>query len=212
MRLLLCGYAFALIVALAVQVTIDATGPVRQRRREPTSGSGGGIGRKLPLRVAIVCQNGFAKDVSHEKVEFIITNSGTSDLGIPVSPNPGDFESKNPKEPYSVLEMNLYLTDDTGKGPERYERALDGGARLYGNRALPTSIFKLTPGHSIRILTNAKVFNYERPFGSGTKIVAHIELNKETVTTIGTATSARIYEIGSATSEDYSPGTICITP
>src|SRR5512142_1760004 len=44
---------FLSITGASAQLTIDATGEFQGRRREPSTGSSGSIGRKLPMRVAI---------------------------------------------------------------------------------------------------------------------------------------------------------------
>jgi hypothetical protein len=136
------------VASAAVQLTVDATGPTRQRRREAIRGSGGSVGRKLPVQVAIET-NVSAPDANGRMlVEFVLTNSGGADLTLPVSPNPGDFEPADPKAAYSVIRLGLGISLSKKPGV-----IFPGGAELYGNKDVPGSLASLAPGDSIRILT-----------------------------------------------------------
>jgi len=190
-----------IVLSIGQDITVDATSAVHSRRREPTSGSGGGIGRKLPLAVSIETREAASNDSARAKVEFIITNSGNSNIELPISPNPGDFEPDDPRKPYTLLVLNAFLTADTEKGPEFNEAMLAGGAYLYGERSSPSSIVKLPPGRSIHILAFAALPRHQQFVGSAVKVVAHVELSQETVATSGPSTSAQTVEIGSASSE-----------
>ena len=140
MNTLACILATSLIAASAGQLTVDATGPIHQRRREPASGSGGGIGRKLPLKVTIQFVGKPSGEAAGDKIEFIITNSGDKEIQVPLSPNPGELEPDNPQKPYTLLRMNVFLTSDTGTGSERHEVLSTGGAHLFGETSVPATI------------------------------------------------------------------------
>jgi hypothetical protein len=207
MNTLVCVLATCLIAASAGQITVDATGAVHERRREPAGGSGGGIGRRLPLTVTIEYLGKPSAEAGRYKVKFIIANSGDSNIEVPLSPNPGDLEPDNPQKPYTLLRMNVFLTSDTGTGSERHEVMCAGGALLFGEMSVPTTTVKLSRGQSIHVLAFTEP-PIRQTSSAATKVVAHVVLTEETITPNGTKTVAQSREIGSATSEDYSPGAI----
>jgi hypothetical protein len=192
-----------LVVAASAQLTIDANSPVTGRRREPTQGSGGGIGRKLPVRLAIEAHGSPPDDMGRTQIEFAVTNSAKTSLEIPISRNPGDFEPEDPNAVYTVKEFSLYMTSDTGSGNDRHELMLAGGANLYGDRALPGSLAVLAPGKTIHVLTWVSLPKKSRAAEGNATVVAHVALNEETIRTVGSLTSSNTQEIGSASSEDY---------
>src|SRR5215510_3821922 len=91
-------------ISASAQLIVDATGPVRERRRQPTDGSGGGIGRKLLVTVAIERRSD-QQTTGETLVEFMVTNSGKDRLTVPISPNPGDLEPADPKADYTVSRL-----------------------------------------------------------------------------------------------------------
>jgi hypothetical protein len=74
------------------QLTVDATGPIRNRTREATQASGSGVGRKLPLQVAIRISVSAPDASGRTLVEFTLTNSGVKALTLPISPHSADLE------------------------------------------------------------------------------------------------------------------------
>lgn len=186
----------------ASQLTIDATGPLRERKREPTTSSGGGVGRKLPVHVGIATIEAAQDDKGMTEVQFTLTNSGKAALEIPISPHPGDFEPQHSNTAYSVEVLSLYVTSDSGKGVNRHEAMLAGGAHLYGSDAVPGSLVLLGPGESINVLTRVAL-PLDSNEGSTTILVAHISLSNEKVRGYGERTSSDLREIGSADSQDY---------
>src|SRR4029077_14912425 len=157
------------------QLTIDATGPIPENQRVVRSGRFG-LGRKVPLRIAIRLQAGPARADDSGIVEFTLVNSGKNNLSIPVSVNPTELAPSDPKADYSVNHLGLYLTSD-----KRQETVLRGGAQLYGNRSSTGTMVQLAPGDSIRVL--AKVTLKSEPASQNSRVVfvAHVVLNEERI-------------------------------
>src|SRR3954470_17397343 len=105
---------FALVVVHVTsvwgQVSVDATGPIRGRTHEGTRGTGGGVGRKVPLNVAMEAKVSSPDAAGKTLVEFVLTNSGAKDITIPVSPNPGDLEPTDPRSAYTVMMLALRVS------------------------------------------------------------------------------------------------------
>jgi len=185
------------------QIVVDATGPARDIARRPTSGNGGGIGRKLPL--ALVIENrGTAPDREGKtEVDFILTNLGSAVLPIPASPSPAEFEPDDPKTAYTMTVLNLTMTIEQRHGGAGKETLLRGGARLYGVRSLPASLAMLGSGESIRVhaLVTLPLHSNSETVGS---LVAHADLSDETIRTVAGQTTADSREIGSTDSQIYS--------
>src|SRR5258708_40146643 len=74
------------------QLTINATGPVRERHRNADVARGGGVGRRISLLVAVQTHSGSPDANGDTQVDFVLTNFGKVDLVVPISPNPGDLE------------------------------------------------------------------------------------------------------------------------
>jgi hypothetical protein len=196
---------FACLVAfLGQETTIDATGPIRARVHEITSGSAGGIGRKLPLTITIRFRDVPSNGADRAKVEFTIVNSGDSNIDVPISPNPGDFEPKDERKTYTLLELHAFLATHTGEGIQRDEKTFGDGVHLYGDRTVPSSIVTLPPGSSIHVLAFAANPQHQQISNPKAKVIAHVVLIQETVTIVGVNASGRANEIGSAISEEYS--------
>jgi hypothetical protein len=185
-------------------MTIDATASVRERVHPPTGGSGGGIGRRLPLTVAITSRGGAVNSDGQAYVDFIVANTGKTDFILPISLHPGDFEPRDLKTAYNLKVMSLFLSLDTGRGAERFEKVLSGGARLYGNHTIPASLFKLAPGESVRIETLISLPPNTGLGSVGQYYVAHASIDDETTKLVAGQTVADSREIGSTRSEDYS--------
>jgi hypothetical protein len=185
-------------VVAGSQVTIDATGPIRERQRHPRRGSFGSTGYKLPLRITVALRDGSREKNDGQVVEFILTNLGKEDQIIPVSPNPGALEPTDPKVAYSVKHLGLYLTSD-----KKQELMVLGGAQLYGSRAFTETMVKLAPGESIHVLAKVKLDSHSSDVGSSAVFVAHAVLNDETVRQTDGETVMDSLEIGSAASSEY---------
>jgi len=188
------------VTAASAQLTVDATGPIRERHRRPSSGTGGSSGYKLPLLVSLRTTGAPPDERGKTVVEFTLTNIGKSDLAIPISPHPGDFEPEDPKVSYSVKMLNLYLTLDSGERTSRQRVMLPGGAHLYGSSRLPGTLISLTPAESIHVLASVTLPDGE---GNGKVIVGRVTLNDETLQTVREHTVSDTREIGSGESQDY---------
>jgi hypothetical protein len=188
--------AVLLSISAPAQLTIDATGPHKEPRKT-SGGRGGGIGRKLPLSVAVEVTVAPVSENGKTIVEFFLTNSGKEGLRIPISPD--DLEPAGSQADYSFKLLSLYVTSDA-----RRERILPGGAHLYGNDDSATLI-TLAPGEAIRV--RAKV---ALPPASGADkrstavFVAHAMLADVTITTVNGKSLMDVTEdLGSAKSPEY---------
>jgi hypothetical protein len=175
------------------QLTVDATGPIRNRTREATRSSGGGVGRKLPLQVAIKATISAPDENGRTLIEFILTNSGAKALTLPVSPHSADLEPSDPRVAYTVLTLGLRVF--LGKKPGVI---FPGGADLYGSVSVPATVVTLAPGDSIRVLTKVAMSGSESE-----TFVATASLNNETLRTVKGELLLESQEIGFATSGEY---------
>jgi len=185
-----------LAIVASAQLTVDATGATRERKRPATTGGGGGIGRKASLRLSIEVLYPSSDGDGKTVVEFTLTNSGNEQLEIPVSPNPGDLEPEDPKEAYTVTTLALRI-DCTKAGKTETVR---GGANLFGSVAFPGTSVPLAPGESIRVL--AKVL-FPPAQAVETSFVAYAGLGSESIKTVGGRTTSMSHEIGYALSQPY---------
>jgi hypothetical protein len=179
------------------QQTVDATGPVRRRHNEPTSGSGGGVGRKMSLLVAMAVVGGW-DDQGKIEIDFTLTNVGKRPLTIPVSPNSGDVEPPDPKASYSIECLNLRVAPYA-----KQERILPGGVDLYGRAEISGTLMKLNPGSSVRVATRVALPRVDSVTDGTIGFVASAMLNHETITGIDGQTVSDAQEIGSAYSREY---------
>ena len=198
--LMLCIWIFAGLTS--AQLTVDASGQIRERHRQPLAGSGGSSGYKLPIRLVLKIVGSPPGEDGKVIVRFTLRNVGTKNLEIPVSPNPGDFEPDDPNASYRLKMMNLYLTLDTGRDAFRQRSLLRGGAYLYGSRSFPGTLVPLAPDESIDVL--ARVTLPAQEDASGKVVVGRVSLNDETVRAQQGHTYLDSVEIGSAQSQDYS--------
>jgi hypothetical protein len=191
-------WASILIFAVTVsgQLTVDATGPIRQAKRVAARGHGGGIGRKLSLKVAISTTGSPPDQNGKTLVEFVLTNSGTSDLTLPVSPHPGDLEPSDPKAAYTVMTLGLRISLSEKPG------IFPGGADLCGSAAFPGTLVNLAPGDAVRVLTRVTL-----PETHGADpdaaLVASASLNNETIKTVNGQILSDSQEVGFARSPEY---------
>src|SRR5579884_2089446 len=128
-------------VLAASQITIDASGPIRARLRNPTSGHSGSFGRKLPIRLVLE-PKGSSQNGSELAVDFVLTNVGAVALRLPASPHSRDFEPQEPAQSYSVTVLSLFITSGD------QQSSLRGGAKLFGNSDKAGSVVTLMPGES----------------------------------------------------------------
>jgi hypothetical protein len=200
-RLTSLWIAFILLATAVAssQLTVDATGPARERRRQPKSGSGGSIGRKLPMNVAIEIRDPKQNAAGEVLAVFVLTNSSKEKLTIPVSPNPGDFEPEDPEASYALKCLSLYITSDRAQN-----RALLPETNLYGSVDSSGTMATLAPGESLRVLARVKLpAESSKPETSAPVFVAHVIFSTETIRTINGRTVVDTEEIGSATSSEY---------
>jgi hypothetical protein len=198
----------ALCVALVIvstaslgQLTVDATGPIRDRQRNPDSSGGGGVGKKLPLVVTVEAGGGGSTDANgRRRIDFILTNAGKTGLILPISPHPGDLEPPDPNADYAVECLSLYMV--SSKGPN----LLTGGANLYGSSKVPGTLTTLAPGDSVHIL--ARVALPSQSPGQPTAVLLHAgaNLSDETFNVVNGKKVFESHVIGSAYSNEFALG------
>jgi hypothetical protein len=194
-----------LTIAASAQLTVDATGPARRAKREATTGTGGGVGRKLPLRVSIAVPNPSPEADGRTVVEFTLTNLGKEPLTIPVCPHPGDLEPADPQVNYTLTDLAL-LVNFTEKGKMRIPL---GGASLYGSPEFPETLASLRPGESIRVLTKVLLPTDPR---EGSSFVGYAGLVTRSIYTNGSRISSIMQEIGYAVSPPYTANALLGRP
>jgi hypothetical protein len=173
--------------------TVDARGPNREATTRVDAGHGGSIGRTLQLSISVEVPHSTANSDGTYDVFFLLTNIGDTDLVLPVSPHPRDFEIDDPTKSHSVKHLSLYLTTD--KQPEL---AL-WGAHLYGNPTVSVSLTTLKPAATLRILTKLSM-----PSDTGRRsVTAHAVLNVEMIKSRNGEAFADSEEIGSAHSRMF---------
>jgi hypothetical protein len=197
---MLSASVILLVIAALGQLTVDATGPIRERRREPASGRGGSIGRKLPLQVAIETTGAPPDENGKTVVEFVLRNPGKNDLTLPISPHPGDLEPVDPKASYTGRVLGLFVTSD-----KRQANILSGHAHLYGSDAVPGTLITLAPGESIKVLARVALPRSSPSEPGALVFVGHAMLDNETIKTVNWQAIFNRQEIGSASSPEYTP-------
>ena len=196
---IVCSVTVAFLLgvsACAAQLSVDATVPIRGRRVEPTGVHGGGVGKRLPIQVTLEFQGRSEEDKGKSLVDFVLTNTGSTDIKVPLSPSPGDLEPKTAQPNYTVTSLAVRITVYVdGK------RISVGGADLYGTGRVPKSLASLAPGQSLRVHTAIGLPSLEK----GSALVGYAGLSSEIVSTDDGRTSFDIQEIGYALSTAY-PG------
>jgi hypothetical protein len=193
--------AGALVAALLAavsqgQATVDASGPIREGTRIASQGRGGGVGKTLPLKVAIEI-NVPSPDLNGKTLlEFVLTNSGKDELTLPVSPNPGDFEPSDRKVGYTVMTLALLVGMSKRPGV-----LFPGGADLFGNAAHPGTLMVLAPGDSLRVLARVALPPVSEL--DGERFDGTASLASETIKTVEGKLIFDSREIGFARSRDY---------
>jgi hypothetical protein len=204
--LIICASVGVLAVTALGQLTVDATGPIRGRKREAIQGHGGGVGRKLPLKVAIWTTGSPPDENGKTLVEFVLTNSGTSDLALPVSPHPGDLEPSDPKAVYTVMTLGLRISLSEKPG------TFPGGADLYGSAAFPGTLVNLAPGDSIRVLTRVALPEGGDAAPGAETFDASASLVNQTLKTVNGQIVSDSQEVGFARSPEYTPQSLLKSP
>ena len=129
-----------------VQMTVDATGPIRNFSYPPTSGRSGSAGSpKLPLTIRLEIPDVRPDIDGKTVVEFVLTNVSKAAITVPVFPNPADVES-GANAQYHVLSLGCRLTkgadDRSGDAP---------GISLWGRVSVAGSLVALEPGKSLLV-------------------------------------------------------------
>ncbi len=192
--MLFAGSVLLYSIVSVGQVIVDATIPVHGRLRSPTAGHSGSFGRELPVSITVEVPAG-------GELNFVLTNTGTTPLIVPVSVHPGDLEPANPEMPYRVQVLHLFLTS----GSKEMAIVPTGKADLYGNEAFSQTLVKLLPKQSLRVLT---LLVPDEVRSRGNSFVAHAILESETVKTIRGDTTEDDQEVGSSTSPVYTLNTL----
>jgi hypothetical protein len=199
---LVASVVFSLLPALG-QLTVDATGPIREMRRTASIGGGGSVGRKVPLQVAMKTTGAPPDEDGKTVVEFNLTNSGKTDLIIPISPHPGDLEPANPNASYSLRVLGLFVTSD-----KKQAKVLQGGANLYGSDILTGTQISVAPGESIRVIGRVALPRTPATEKEGPVFVGHASLNNLTFKVMNGKTVFDMQQIGSSSSPEYTAQTL----
>jgi hypothetical protein len=188
------------------QLTVDATGTHKAPKKTSVIRCGG-IGRKLPIQVAIEVPGSPGTEKGKNVVLFVLTNSGKESLSIPVSPDPESVEPDS--QNYSLERLRLYL--GYCAAPSKWPCALaenqvtlSGGANLYGNQQTATVVL-LAPGESVRVRGEVALPTMPtQDQNHKTVYVASATLVVETVSTTHDQTLRECTEdLGSAYSPEY---------
>jgi len=186
---------FLAAVSALAQMTVDARGPIHELSRRADSGSGGSIGRKLPLKVAVEINGADPNDTGATLVCFVITNTGKDKLTVPISPNPGDLEPADPGADYTLSRLSFYMTADKDR-----RTVLSPETSLYGAQTFPETLMTMAPGESLRVLTRVRLSSDK---SDPPVFMAHVSLNTDKIRTVGGRTISHSQEVGSAESAEY---------
>lgn len=178
------------------QVVVDATPPPRERLRPPTEGSFGSNNNVLPIKIAVGLSSASADRNGNPILEFTLTNTGKTDISLPLSPNPRDFEPVDPQTSYSVTVLSIYMTSRNNP-----RRMMPGKVDLYGSPTLSDSMAVLHPGEFLRVRSLGKFATIPEPSQSGEeRFVCHVALKNESVSVNNGHTTERTDELGTADS------------
>jgi hypothetical protein len=86
-------------ITAAAQTVIDATVRTGEEPRNIKSGRAGSIGRKLPIQVTLEFPDTASSAEEPITVAFVLTNTGSNDLLIPISLHQHDFVQKSKDMP-----------------------------------------------------------------------------------------------------------------
>ena len=191
-----CGYGIG-------ATRVDARGPIRERKREAAYGRGGGVGRKLSIQLSIRRAGLPSGQDGKTVIEFVLRNSGKSNIMLPVSPNPGDFEPPDANTTYSLLRLSLAVSSSKEPGT-----IFPGGAELYGANAVPDSLLSIAPGDVVHVLTTVAVPEPEGAETNAAPFVASASLDNETVTASDGKIVSDSVEVGFVRSNEYTAKSI----
>lgn len=185
------------------QLTVDATGPIRERVREPIILGSGMNDRKLPLKIEldIPAQQPHPQAGERLFIDFVLTNTGVATIKFPVSPHPADLESQGPHSEYTLEHLILSVTLDA-----KVNVTLIGGGNLYGNGRVQGTLFDLAPRESIRVRTEVMMQANNGPaieVEGKRRLVGYAILNRETLKLISEKLMEHDEEIGSSISKPY---------
>lgn len=189
----ICTLAVIISPAALGQLTIDATGPIREQVRQPSSGSGGGIGRQIPIQVTVSALGGW-NEKGEIEVDFTLTNIGNRNVNIPISPNPGDLEPADAN--YTLMVLTLRIMPKINPGG-----IFPGGADLFGSPTIPGTLVNLGPGSSVRVITRVGLPRPTYSENDLVPLIAGAMMNNETIRTVHGQLVEESQEIGSAYSQ-----------
>jgi hypothetical protein len=191
-------------VSALSQMTVDATHPSHERTRQPTTGSGGGVGRKLPLQVIVEFRWPSPDGNGKAILEFALTNVGRTELTIPVSPNSGDFEPADDRGSYAVKSLALFINSDPGQKM----RVLSG---VMAVMPLQVPCFRLLQVN--RFISSPILPTNMRSDEKNTMLFeGYAGLSEETIKTVNGKTSLDSREIGYSNSQEYNAHTLFGVP
>jgi hypothetical protein len=197
-RLLALAAAIGYIpIAGIAQLTVDARGPIRERKRESDFGRGGGVGRKIPLLVAVQVRGSLPDASGEVEILFTLTNPAKEALMIPFSPNPGDLEPSDPNSDYSVEDLALSISEVNGT-----HRPLTMTV-LFGRPEVRGTLIALAPGQSMRVLARVKLPSPSPAGPNAMTLIAGAALSNEIIKTVKGQRISDLQEIGSARSTPF---------
>lgn len=193
------------------QITIDTTTQVRKewKREGVRIGGGGGIGRKLQLQIAIeIAGTPFNGSNGRTILDFVITNTGSREISLPVSTNGTDVESAVSFRHAAVFVE--YMSSDKHHGVvlQSGPDSKNPYVSLYGADSVPGTMKTLAPGESMRIRAEVALPNPTREEVSGRTLVARFMLDDETIVTRDGHRFLEAKEVGSASSVEYTPASL----
>ena len=181
--------------------------PCTSVSRRSTSGSGGSIGRKLPVRITLENQEVTKSKEGVLFVDFILTNVGSSTLSLPISPNARKLEPPDSIKSYTWNCLRLYVTTDAAQ-----DSVLVPETSLYGDQAYPETVAAIAPGEFLKVHSKIKLPSTLTAASVGSVLVAHASLITETTVTINGQTVSNAEELGSAASAQYALKGMALQP
>ncbi len=137
---------------------LDATrAPIRQRQREPTTGSGGVMGsaregqkptpQPLTLILTVFGRPVLARGEVFE-YEVQIRNASDRQMELPLDLSPADIEPANPRASYQYESAAIFLNARLG---DNRSLTLENPVLLFGSRSVTSTTLTLQPGEWVRI-------------------------------------------------------------
>jgi hypothetical protein len=166
--------------------------------RKVMSGSFGNSVSPLPIQLQTTVVNGGNSPGDRLFVDFIITNTGPKPEIIPISPYPRDFEPKDSgKTSFECL--SLFLT----AGHPGTPLMLKGGANLYGEPHLPSTVITLKPSESLVVHTKFVLASWNGSIAGVQTFTGHILLVQESLKPKGSNLESTSAEIASASASAF---------